>query len=655
MKTNRRKALGLLSGAIVVAAGCNGSKVSTDTGQTDLDDTGETGDSGATDDTGETGDTTETGDITDTGEELVLADTGPELPDAIPRSILYGTDEYASFQLNVLSGTLPDDVSGHLFIAHPIPFEDGGAVVLGEGMIERLDLSNHQLTRRMLKPPCYYIDQATLDESSAFYNAGLARISFSLGARAMLNTAFLPMENRILIASDASRPWSFDPNSLELKSPIGWMDEWFNALPSVLDSFMTWPCQLTMSTAHPAFDPQTGEMFTVNWGMNLLAVNGIGGLGFIHLLVWDGIGDFRRYRLKTDWLHLDNVKIQQSVHQIAVTSDHIIILDTAFVSEMEDLLGGAGMQPQSSESVFWIIPRSELVGEDTTVQAQRFNIPREAAHFVADYDSSSGRITLHVGHQVASDASEVIVDGDSLYTGAPSNPELNGMLSATTDIGVLGRYVIDTQSGTLVESKVLHDERLYGGPSLYTFHGNHAPAQFQEIWWLSFGLSPELRLQKTEGAYANHPYRHTALSDLPTESVPPSLCRVDAVNLEIVDDYSFPQGRWASSPNFIPKTGGAQNEGYIYCTVVSDDDQTPGSTGDEIWIFDAQNLAQGPLCRLGSPNLKLPLTRLSVHLEALPTGDAYEISVFEDYSAHIANLDEEVIALFESEVFTRFN
>ena len=193
-----------------------------------------------------------------------------------------------------------------------------------------------------------------------------------------------------------------------------------------------------------------------------------------------------------------------------------------------------------------------------------------------------------------------------------------------------------------------------GGPALYTFDGHHSPDEFKTLWWLSFGLSPELRAKKTEEAYAGHPYRHIPVSDLPTENIPPCLCRVDVQDMTIDDDYSFPDGRFVSSPTFVPKDNGNDGEGYIYCIVVSDDQETPGSSGDEIWIFDAQNLSQGPLCRLGHPDLNVPMTLHSTFVDSLPTGDNYSVSIYDDYNPQIANLDPEIVSIFENEVFTRF-
>ena len=81
----------------------------------------------------------------------------------------------------------------------------------------------------------------------------------------------------------------------------------------------------------------------------------------------------------------------------------------------------------------------------------------------------------------------------------------------------------------------------------------------------------------------------------------------------------------------------------------------PYNLSDEFWIFDAQNLAQGPICRVGHPDLNMPLTLHSLHVDSLPSGDSYQISIYDDYSAQIAGLDESIIALFEAEVFTRFS
>jgi hypothetical protein len=42
----------------------------------------------------------------------------------------------------------------------------------------------------------------------------------------------------------------------------------------------------------------------------------------------------------------------------------------------------------------------------------------------------------------------------------------------------------------------------------------------------------------------------------------------------------------------------------------------PGTSGEELWIFDAQDITRGPICRLGRPDLDFAFT---VHAAWVPT------------------------------------
>ena len=125
---------------------------------------------------------------------------------------------------------------------------------------------------RILKTPCYYADLATrygtpLYEKFGFRNLGLTRMSFKLGGRNLLSTAITPLKfpgdkgTRLIAAYDAGRPYEFDAESLEIKTPIGSNKEWIASTPA----FLQMPFPMIQSTAHPAFDPLTQEMFTVNF------------------------------------------------------------------------------------------------------------------------------------------------------------------------------------------------------------------------------------------------------------------------------------------------------------------------------------------------------------------------------------------------------
>ena len=117
--------------------------------------------------------------------------------------------------------TLPYDLHGHFLVIGPSgspnssPVEGDDQVVWvskdgwtplynGDGLVYRFsfDKGNASLTTRVVKPPCYYADQATADTVNGdrykgleFQNLGIARTSLNkLGIRNQVNTAFLPFK-----------------------------------------------------------------------------------------------------------------------------------------------------------------------------------------------------------------------------------------------------------------------------------------------------------------------------------------------------------------------------------------------------------------------------------------------------------------------------
>ncbi len=130
--------------------------------------------------------------------------------------------------------------------------------------------------------------------------------------------------------------------------------------------------------------------------------------------------------------------------------------------------------------------------------------------------------------------------------------------------------------------------------------------------------------------------------------------------MTLVDRYISPPNHFGNSPQFIPRggnpdPGGNQTEGYLACVVLRDGgDRTPCS---EIWIFDAQNLAQGPICKLGHPTEPL-LMGLTIHttwVSAIaPRTAPYRVSIPDDFDALIAQQPELVKQLFREQVYPPF-
>ncbi|NJO94424.1 MAG: hypothetical protein HC820_09025 [Hydrococcus sp. RM1_1_31] len=286
--------------------------------------------------------------------------------------------------------------------------------------------------------------------------------------------------DRLLLTYDAGRPYEIDPDSLKVVTPVGSNREWRSAIP------IKQPFAAHLSTAHPTYEAFTEEMFTINYGrsvMNLLdtvpffdrinelpndvdailgsvtrfigrdflqplfqqtrqifeatfglfeksieSIVGIDVPNFLYLIRWDGKGDLERWRLV-----LPNglpVKIEQSVHQIGVTEDYLIIIDTAFKVGVEQLLNNPLpdseqienslrvllTRPQSPESNIYIVRRRDLINgqrpaqcdTEVIVTAKKVVLPLESIHFLNDYVNPDGKITLHIAHNCATDVSEVV-------------------------------------------------------------------------------------------------------------------------------------------------------------------------------------------------------------------------------------------------------
>ncbi|NEO25923.1 MAG: hypothetical protein F6K03_03245, partial [Kamptonema sp. SIO4C4] len=110
---------------------------------------------------------------------------------------------------------------------------------------------------------------------------------------------------------------------------------------------------------------------------------------------------------------------------------------------------------------------------------------------------------------------------------------------------------------------------------------------------------------------------------------------------------------YGTSPQFIPhKAGnGSQTKGYLVCMVHYGDGKVEGN-GNEFWIFDAENLQQGPICKLWHPDLKLGFTVHTAWLpEIAPRTAHYDIPVELDYHSLVSQQPEEVQQLFRDWVY----
>ncbi len=590
----------------------------------------------------------------------------PDLDPGTPRSLLRGSGDELDLELALIDGALPPGLYGHYFMVCSVPGRDGNFIINGDGLVHRVDLGGGRvrLRSRLAKTPCWYADRAVAGTADAFESRGAARMSKALGVRNQANTALVPMgTDRMLLTFDAGRPFEIDPVSLEIVTAVGHHAEWAKAidLPEALQRRVlgnTFP--LVMSTAHPCYDPHTGEVWSLNYGGGLVEILGrpIGGAPFTHLVQWDGAGALRHHPLVLD--DGSPVRIEQSGHQMQVTERYVVVMDSAFRIETDFIFNPESFQPQRSDTVLYVVRRDALAAaaEGAPVRAQRVSIPREAPHFLVDYANPDGRIVVHLVHNNGYDASEWMRASDVRQSdGLPIESGLRGMLATTSDNNAIGRYVIDADGRVLADqSLLLQHEDWTWGITLYTHRGLWMPDRHEDLWWVSAGLAADTLPRRVAEAYASHPHRSVPLDRLPlAEGKPGALFRTELSSGRIADGYRFPRGRFASSPQFAPREGVDPRAGYLICTVMSDDTTTPSSSGDELWIFDAMDLARGPLCRLGHARLDLPFTLHTTWLpEIAPRAAAYRVDVRQDHGTEVAKLSAGLQTMFEREVYPHF-
>src|SRR5688500_14327094 len=121
-----------------------------------------------------------------------------------------------TLELHTLGGMLPDDLVGHIFVAGSIA-TPGRPAFSGEGTVYRLDFADCDVTLKqaVFRPPCFMVDHALQAGQHGamlgFHDLGLTRLSPLLGVRSVLSNSPIQLGDRMIITTDAGRPWEFDP------------------------------------------------------------------------------------------------------------------------------------------------------------------------------------------------------------------------------------------------------------------------------------------------------------------------------------------------------------------------------------------------------------------------------------------------------------
>lgn len=678
---------------------------------------------------------------------------------------LSATREALDLELKVIEGAIPDSIHGYIFInsaagsvnSGGLPYskestEFNTPIFNGDGYVIKLDLNRKgkiHLKSRLMKTPSYYADEALAEGGEArnnkmfegweFKNNGMARMSKVLGQRNQANVSVVPFKFReserlrMLATYEAGRPWEINPETLDVIAPAGKSEDYHSLVPSW---FLRYPFPAVLSSAHPVYDYDTKELFTVSFvqGMNVMLslsklrskaeenpeeterrlekaidealekdgeerrnhfkswLEKVGGensssgstrIGFIEgvkdkfitdnevrLLRWDGTPDLKKWRIRCNG---EDINITQNMHQIGITEDYIILSNSSLkinlslmfnylwpqYPHLEEKLRRLLSSPMIPKSELYFIKRSDLKSGDEVVNAVKGTIPLETVHFSANYSNTDNRITVMTAHNTANCPAEWIRYFDKrLVDGEPVNPDhLSYLASGQMDVGRMGRIVFDAETGELLENKsnVLFktgniDEPEDIGPhtwgvGLYSFRGYEElmprPTEVKNIYWQIFGLDRSFLTEFIYELYKDYPNRVASVEEverLTKQGVPIGLARVDhsEEEMDIKDFYLFEHDHHMRSIQFIPnkernEAVAEDMDGHILCTIKSPDPENDGGYLSQIWIWDATELNEGPICKLSHEKFYFAYTFHSVWTpEAQFTNPKDQIDIIDD-------------------------
>lgn len=589
-----------------------------------------------------------------------------------PRAIMRSSDkEYDGLGLRVLEGALPADLRGHVFIAGP-RVHQGTPALSANGIVYRIDLhgaAGARFTSSVMRTAGYYVRRAVnqlgylkrlfVDHRLHEFRAvGLGQFSATLGAQELPNTApvMIPRSGRMVITTDAGRPWQIDPSTLRALSPLGYLREWKRALG------LPWMLPLLQTTAHATVDPHTEDLYISNHAPNAPPC-----APFTQLCRWREDDPQVRHWNLVDAATGEEVVVQ-TLHHLVITRHHVVMLDSDFPVDLPEAMAAllrpwvpipAGLvekltAPETSPvASVWVVRKADLVDTpDTlspdappTVSARRFVLGPGGLHFAAEYEDESDdgyRIRLVASHTPSEDLTHVLRAGEPLLLGGAVPAYLDGMLTPVPVIrGEIGVHELNLQTG-IVDSRLHANDQFTWGIAVFT-HAGLLPGELKllretetpgerpglhDLWFNAGGFTPDLLPKELYELYAN---RAGPVETLPRGIIPASLFRFNTLSGQF-DGFTFPKGWYGFAPTFVPsaKPGVAREDGYVIVTVVSD--PTPslpeGSSGDELWVFEALNIARGPICRLGHRDLQFGMTLHSMwtaRLRAAPASNRVDM------------------------------
>ena len=406
-------------------------------------------------------------------------------------------------------------------------------------------------------------------------------------------------------------------------------------------------------------DHQTGEVFLVNY--QKMQPNGEHP---VFLIRWVGQGEFER------WLVLgedgEPIEIKQSIHELVFSKDYVLLADTAFVAGTEMFTPWKSAPLPDDKTVVYIVDRRDLDPDSRTVTARRMEVNEACIHLVVEYDNPDEKITAYMLHTPATNTAELIRENDQDLNGNFFPEHLIGYGTLPVlDLSSVGKHVLDMKQEKVIHSQYLAQMPYTWGPYLYTYMGRQiSPYNGQDLFIMFKGFSKDILPKRIHDSYKDTEPRRISLEEMVGgEGIRHnnSICRIITDDFKIADAYVFPDRVLLYTIACLDSMEPSQ-PGYVIAGIVTDETSGDRSSGHEYWLFSADDLAGGPVCKLSHPSLNNSTLFHSVYIPNSKEWKwekkhrSYHVSLREDYPLdELKKWDDEVVSAFRDVIWPYFD
>ena len=548
------------------------------------------------------------------------------------------TAHHQDFELEVVSGTWPADLSGEMVFSAP---GLGGGLPYGIfdfGVVVRLSLTpgthgapadRFAWRTRTIESPSKRI----FDAMGHQFTPSPVGYTSPFGAPNCSNTAPLPWGDRLFTTWDAGRPVELHPGTLEYVGEVGHIDSWGG--PSMFGDTVL---PFLFSSAHPVADPERDGLWTTKLEPVMEPT-----FGMRPSVVW-----WDRKGTEVRWWPLEGISFPGSTHTVSQTRDWVILCDSGnFKADADEMFGGERSVTIDETVPVWLVRKDDLFAlpSGTPISPTCFTVSPPNGHFYARYDDRDGISVVWEGMDLMDLALYLRPDDRDVH-GRPIPPASAGLYNMAMAPETITEIVFDPESGKVLDRGRFRED--------WTFN-----LQLSAMDWSTEGMSsPTLHHVSYQGC---RPGRVTERAARLYEG------RLDPAQLaEETPGYlaTFERGsmalksRWEyadtsdliTSPTFAPRGNGSDpsasdyaggepggHDGYVVQPVLSD-------SGVRVDLFDAAAVGAGPIATLmGTGRECVPLL---LHSAWMPTvdelADAERLRFGDELTeARLAGLDDE--------------